>query len=93
MASCLAKLSQDKLPDERRVSASQRLRELVVECSSLLVITLMSNPSMYEDLQHCKLDEGIVCHDALPLTHYSNVLVSSCMPALPALGAAMLLHT
>lgn len=77
MAACLAKLTQEEQTEESNTPVMYRMHELVIECSSLLVITLMSNPSMYKDLQHCKFDEGTVCLDAQLPMDCCSVLVSS----------------
>lgn len=77
MAACLAKLTLEEQTEESNTPVMYRVHELVIECSSLLVITLMSNPSMYKDLQHCKFDEGAVCLDAQLPMDCCSVLVSS----------------
>ena len=76
MAACLAQLT-DTLPTEQSSSsAMQRLSELVIECGSLIVITLISNPKGFKDLQNCNMDERIVCPDAQPPSFYCEVMVT-----------------
>ena len=77
MAACLAKLTQQEQAEEGNALVMHRMHDLVIECSSLLVIVLMSNPSMYKDLQHCKFDEGTACWDVQSPMDCSSVLVSS----------------
>ncbi|DBA78406.1 TPA: hypothetical protein ACH3X2_007903 [Trebouxia sp. C0005] len=76
MAACLAQLT-DTLPTEQSSSpAMQRLSELVTECGSLIVITLISNPKGFKDLQNCNMDERIVCPDAQPPSFYCEVMAA-----------------
>ena len=75
MAACLAVLAQAEVSDEAGVAATRRVHELVTECSSLLVITMLSSPGLYKDLQHCNFDEGIVCTDTHQAAESCNILV------------------
>ncbi len=77
MAACLAELPDSKLSEEGDFDcpAVHRLHELIIECGSLLVITLVSNPGGFKDLQNCKFDEGVVCPDAQPPSFYCGVMV------------------
>ncbi len=75
MAACLAQLTDTLLTEHSSSPAMQRLSELVIECGSLIVITLISNPKGFKDLQNCNMDERIVCPDAQPPSFYCEVMV------------------
>ena len=75
MGAALVPLTEYRVTDKCKEPAMHRVHELVTECSSLLVVTLLSNPELYRDLQICKLDEGIVCQDMPSPEHHCNVLV------------------
>jgi len=75
MAACLAQLPDSLLTEQSNSPAMQRLSELVIECGSLIVITLISNPKGFKDLQNCNMDEGMVCTDAQPPLFYCEVMV------------------
>ena len=77
MAACLAQLTDTLLTEQSSSPAMQRLSELVIECGSLVVITLISNPKGFKDLQNCNMDERIVCPDAQPPSFYCEVMVMS----------------
>ena len=77
MASCLAELTDERLSEESHSPAMQRLYQLISEVSSLILITCLSNPSQFKDLQNCDFSEGLVHHDALPPSFYSDVAVST----------------
>jgi len=75
MAACLAQLTDTLLTEQSSSPAMQRLSELVIECGSLVVITLISNPKAFKDLQNCNMEERIVCPDAQPPSFYCEVMV------------------
>lgn len=75
MAACLAQLTDTLLTEQSSSPAMQRLSELAIECGSLVVITLVSNPKGFKDLQNCNMEERIVCPDAQPPSFYCEVLV------------------
>ncbi|DBB00508.1 hypothetical protein WJX82_001772 [Trebouxia sp. C0006] len=76
MAACLAQLTDTLLTEQSSSPAMQRLSELVIECGSLVVITLISNPKAFKDLQNCNMEERIVCPDAQPPSFYCEVMAA-----------------
>ncbi len=76
MTACLAHLTDRPLTEKSISPAAQRLSELAIECGQLLVITLISNPERFKDLQNYNMDKRIVCPDAQPPSFYCEVMVT-----------------
>ena len=77
MASALAQLTEKDPTERNSCSAMRHVQELVIECCSLLVIALMSNPSLYRDLQHCNFEDGKTSPNEQSPTPYYNIMVST----------------
>ena len=94
MAACLAHLTQAPLsePEQTDRPAMQRLRELLAESGSLIVITLESNLQGFKDLQNCNFEEGVVCPDAQPPSFYCEVMVGHCDAATVSTDAAHIIR-
>ena len=85
LGQCIGMLEEDESSPAQR-----QLKRWSVECGLLIVATAFSSPKAFQDIYHCKFDEGRVVYTELPDSFYKNLLVRSSALAALFLGAAPL---